>query len=119
MDIPIPSFCDRLHYISAVSGKEARSEAASEVAGNRFWILGFGFANTVTIDGILGGEYGSANQPSTVTGQTRYITWDAANLYVDITNANLAAGAILYIDSILLVLLTGGTNAAGNLIRSP
>ena len=55
---------------------------------------------TPTIDGYIApGEYGTNNSLSNAgnTGQTWYMTWDAANLYVGVVNANLAEGAVLYI----------------------
>ena len=50
---------------------------------------------TPTIDGVIQpGEYGNTqnrtNQISTNTGQTWYMTWDASNLYVGISNANMS-----------------------------
>src|SRR5581483_1614182 len=57
---------------------------------------------TANVDGLIGsGEYGNTanatNQIGTNTSQTWYMTWDATNLYVGITNANLAEGAVIYI----------------------
>ncbi len=53
---------------------------------------------TPVIDGVINpGEYGNNNAVSTNTGQNWYLTWDATNLYVGITNANLAEGAVIYI----------------------
>ncbi len=64
---------------------------------------------TATVDGVIqAGEYGNTsngtNQIGTNTSQTWYMTWDAVNLYVGITNANLAEGAVIYIG-------TGGSGA--------
>ena len=58
--------------------------------------------NTATVDGIIeNGEYGNTangtNQIGTNTTQTWYMTWDATNLYVGITNANLSEAAIIYV----------------------
>ena len=57
---------------------------------------------TAKVDGIIeSGEYGNAangtNQIGTNTAQTWYMTWDSANLYVGITNANLSEPAVIYI----------------------
>ncbi len=57
---------------------------------------------TATVDGTIeSGEYGNTangtNQIGTNTAQTWYMTWDATNLYVGITNANLGEGAVIYI----------------------
>ncbi len=76
--------------------------------------------NTPTIDGTIGsGEYGNTqngtNQLGTGTGQTWYMTWDATNLYVAVTNANLSEAAVLYIDGSPVNPPNGGTNANGNL----
>ena len=71
-----------------------------------------------SIDGSIGaGEYGSNNQLNNAgnTGQTWYMTWDATNLYVGITNANLAEGAVIYVEPNPPSPVTGGTNANGNL----
>ena len=53
---------------------------------------------TPAIDGVINpGEYGNNNTVSTNTAQNWYMTWDATNLYVGITNANLSEGAVIYI----------------------
>ena len=57
---------------------------------------------TPVVDGNIGaGEYGNTangtNQIATNTAQTWYMTWDATNLYVGITNANLGEAAVIYI----------------------
>ena len=76
--------------------------------------------NTPSINGVIGpGEYGNtqngSNQIGTNTAQTWYMTWDASNLYVGITNANLSEGAVIYIDASPVNPPNGGTNANGNL----
>lgn len=76
--------------------------------------------NTPSIDGVIQqGEYGNTqngtNQIATNTAQTWYMTWDASNLYVGITNANLSEGAVVYIDANPVNPPNGGTNANGNL----
>lgn len=50
-------------------------------------------------DGVIGaGEYGgAANQGSSATGQTWYMTWDDTNLYVALQNANIGEGLVLYL----------------------
>jgi glycosidase len=73
---------------------------------------------TPTIDGfIASGEYGTSNQLNNAggTGQTWYMTWDAANLYVGIVNANLSEGAVLYIKSNPQNPPTCCSNSDGNL----
>ena len=50
------------------------------------------------IDGVITpGEYGNNNTVGTNTAQNWYMTWDATNLYVGITKANLSEGAVIYI----------------------
>lgn len=76
--------------------------------------------NTPTIDGVISpGEYGvhtdGQNQRGTGTGQTWFMTWDDANLYVAVTNANLAEGARIVIDRNPLSPPNGGTDADGTL----
>jgi glycosidase len=76
--------------------------------------------NTPVIDGVISpNEYGThtdgQNQRSTGTGQTWYLTWDNTNLYVAVTNANLAEGAVLAIDRNPVSPPNGGTNADGTL----
>jgi glycosidase len=74
---------------------------------------------TPTIDGSIGsGEYGLNNQLNNAgnTGQAWYMTWDATNLYVGITNANLAEGGVLYVEPNPPSPVTGGTNANGSLV---
>lgn len=76
--------------------------------------------NTPTIDGTISpGEYGThvegQNQKGSSTGQTWYMTWDNTNLYVAVTNANLAEGAVVAIDRNPLSPPNGGTNADGTL----
>ncbi len=69
--------------------------------------------NTTNVDGVIeAGEYGNTanatNQIGTNTSQTWYMTWDATNLYVGITNANLSEAAVIYIG-------TGGSGATTGL----
>ncbi len=53
---------------------------------------------TPVIDGVIPpGEYGNNNTVGTNTAQNWYMTWDATNLYVGITTANLSEGAVIYI----------------------
>jgi glycosidase len=71
---------------------------------------------TPAIDGAIGAnEYGTNNSVSTATAQTWYMTWDDTNLYVAVTNANLAEGAVVYIGTRQISPPRGGTNAEGNL----
>ena len=53
---------------------------------------------TPVIDGVITpGEYGNNNTVGTNTAQNWYMTWDATNLYIGITKANLSEGAVIYI----------------------
>jgi hypothetical protein len=44
------------------------------------------------------------------------MTWDDNNLYVGITNANLAEAAVIYIDRNPISPVNGGNNSNGNLL---
>jgi glycosidase len=75
---------------------------------------------TPSINGNIGtNEYGvhtdGQNQQGTPTAQTWYMTWDDTNLYVANTNANLAEGAVIYIDKNPVSPVNGGGNADGSL----
>src|SRR5690606_3387095 len=77
--------------------------------------------NTPTINGTPdnpAAEYGSAvlgeNHVVAVSDQGWYGTWDADYLYIGITQANLAEGAVIYVDWNPIVPVTGGTNADGS-----
>src|SRR6267154_2761153 len=74
--------------------------------------------NTPTIDGsIAPGEYGSNNSLGNAgnTGQTWYMTWDAANLYIGIVNANVSEAAVIYVAGNPQNPPTCCSNADGNL----
>lgn len=73
---------------------------------------------TPTVDGtIQSGEYGNTangtNQIATNTAQTWCMTWDATNLYVGITNADVSEAAIVYIGT-----SSPGTTAGQNYDRT-
>ena len=75
---------------------------------------------TPTVNGAIGtNEYGThtdgQNSQSTSTAQTWYMTWDETNLYVAVTNANLAESAIIYLDRNPISPVNGGSNSDGNL----
>lgn len=76
--------------------------------------------NTPTINGAISpNEYGvhtdGQNQKNTSSAQTWYLTWDDTNLYVAVTNANLAEGAVINIDRNPVSPPNGGTDADGTL----
>ena len=76
---------------------------------------------TPAVNGVIGSnEYGvhsdGQNQQSTGTGQNWYMTWDDNNLYVGVTNANLAEAAVIYIDKNPISPVNGGNNSNGNLL---
>lgn len=76
--------------------------------------------NTPVINGAIApGEYGvhidGQNQKNTGSAQTWFLTWDETNLYVAVTNANLAEGAVIAIDRNPVSPPNGGTNADGTL----
>ncbi len=73
---------------------DASSDAtsdASDAGSGSVW-------KTPTCDGTIGsGEYGSSqNQLTTGGGQDWYMTWNATNLYVAVTNATVTEAVVLY-----------------------
>ncbi len=74
---------------------------------------------TPTLDGSIGSvEYGShvnGENQQISGGTTWYMTWDATNLYVGISAANVSEAAVLYLDVNPLAAVNGGANANGNL----
>jgi len=76
--------------------------------------------NTPTIDGLISaGEYGTHTDGSnqqTNGGTVWYMTWDAANLYVGISGANVNEAAVIYVDGNPIAPINGGTNADGTLV---
>ena len=75
---------------------------------------------TPSVNGGVGpGEYGDhadgQNRRSTDTAQDWFMTWDEANLYVAVTNANLFEAAVVYIDRNPVAPVNGGSNADGSL----
>jgi len=79
------------------------------------------FGPAPTCDGtIAAGEYGvhvnGNNQvTNTTTSNTWYMTWDDTSLYLALANANVAEGAVIYIDANVVAPPSGGTNSDGNL----
>ncbi len=76
--------------------------------------------STPTIDGVISAnEYGvhtdGQNQKNTGSQQTWFLTWDDTNLYVAVTNANLAEAAVINIDRNPVSPANGGTNADGTI----
>jgi glycosidase len=75
--------------------------------------------NTPTIDGVISpNEYGvhtNGQNQQTSGGQNWFMTWDNTNLYVAVTNANLAEAAVVAIDRNPVSPPNGGTNADGTL----
>lgn len=76
--------------------------------------------NTPAIDGVISAnEYGvhvdGQNQKNTASAQTWYLSWNDTNLYVAVTNANLAEGSVIAIDRNPVSPANGGTNADGTL----
>jgi hypothetical protein len=72
---------------------EATTDAAQDAGSDAPGIV------APTCDGVIGaGEYGgTGNQLATGSGQTWYATWDDTNLYLAISNANVAEGDIVYL----------------------
>jgi hypothetical protein len=72
------------------------------------------------IDGVIqDGEYGNhadgRNRKTSASGESWYMTWDAASLYIAIVGAKLSDGAVIYIDASPLAVPNGGSNANGSL----
>jgi len=91
-------------------------------AGVMAWQASTSFAqfNTPTIDGVIGaGEYGThtdGNNQQTNGGTVWHMTWDATNLYIGISGANVLEGAVIYVDGNPIAPINGGTNADGTLV---
>jgi hypothetical protein len=75
---------------------------------------------TPIVDGTIGAaEYGvhsDGQNQQTSGGTIWYMTWDATNLYVGISGANTAEGAVIYLDKNPIAPINGGTNADGTLV---
>jgi hypothetical protein len=78
---------------------------------------------TATVNAVIGaGEYGvhSNGQNQETSGAvTTYIAWDATNLYVGVSGANITEGFVMYIDTDPQVPVNGGTNANGTNVGFP
>ncbi|MFN8863821.1 MAG: hypothetical protein ACK5W1_05865, partial [Flavobacteriales bacterium] len=70
-----------------------------------------------TINGtIAANEYGvhtDGQNQQTNGGVVNYMTWDATNLYVGVSGANVGEGVVMYFDTDPQVPVNGGTNANG------
>jgi len=77
------------------------------------------FGSAPTCDGtVASGEYGShveGQNQYTSASQSWFLTWDDTNLYVAVANANVAEGAVLYLDKSPLSPPTSGSDTSGNL----
>jgi hypothetical protein len=74
------------------AGTESGSDAPVETGGDGGFVA-------PTCDGVIGaGEYGGvADEQASSNGQVWYMTWDATNLYVAISSANVAEGDVIYV----------------------
>lgn len=74
---------------------------------------------TATVDGSIGtNEYGvhtEGNNQLTNAGVTWYMTWDATNLYVGISGANITEGAVLYLMTNPQTPVNGGSTSVGSI----
>ncbi|MCU0445640.1 MAG: T9SS type A sorting domain-containing protein [Microscillaceae bacterium] len=74
--------------------------------------------NTPTINGSIGtNEYGihtNGSNQQTVGGQTWFMTWDATNLYIAVTNANRGEGMVVYIDTNPTPVIGSGNDSNGS-----
>lgn len=78
---------------------------------------------TTTVNGtVAAGEYGThtngQNQLNNGT-QTWYMTWNDTHLFVGITSANVAEGAVLYIDRNPIAPVNGGSASDGSITGQP
>lgn len=80
----------------AEGGEGAAPESGSDAPGEAGGDAGF---VAPTCDGVIGtGEYGGvADEQASSNGQVWYVTWDATNLYVAISGANVAEGNVIYV----------------------
>ena len=71
---------------------DSETDATADAAdGGSMW-------NSPTCDGtISSGEYGGASNHTASGSSVWYMTWDATNLYVALTNANVAEATVLYV----------------------
>jgi hypothetical protein len=68
------------------------------------------------VNGNIGtNEYGNHSQGSNRFNNF-YVTWDANNLYVGITNANVDQAAVIYLDLAPIQPVNGGNNSNGTLV---
>lgn len=78
--------------------------------------------NSPAIDAVINaGEYGGHSdgqnqQTNSGSATVTYMTWDATNLYVAITGANVGEGFVIYIDKDPQTPVNGGTNANGTIV---
>lgn len=79
------------------AGSEAGSDAGTDAPSGADASDG-GFV-APTCDGVIGiGEYGGvANEQASTNGQVWYMTWDATNLYIAISSANVSEGDVVYV----------------------
>ncbi len=77
------------------------------------------FASPAVNGTIAAGEYGvhtDGQNQQTSGGATWFMTWDAANLYVGISGANVTEAAVLYLDKNPLAPINGGADVNGTLV---
>ena len=108
-DAPAEATTDATTDATADASEDATTDAATDAAaeaetdagtdasmdasdgGGSMW-------HTITCDGtISSGEYGDASNQTSSGSQTWYMTWDATNLYVGLTSANVNEGTVLYV----------------------
>lgn len=93
--------------------------ALSLVALLGFALPVFGQFGTPSVDGtITPGEYGlhtNGQNQQTSGSTTTYMTWDNTNLYIGIDVANVAEGAVIYLDANPVTPINAGNNTNGNL----
>lgn len=86
---------------SEATGSETGGDAETTDSGGDSPVDALGDAAFVapTCDGVIGtGEYGGvADEQASSNGQVWYMTWDATNLYVAISGANVGEANVIYV----------------------
>ena len=92
-DAATDSATDSAADSAADAATDAETDASMDASdgGGSMW-------HTITCDGtISSGEYGDASNQTTSGSQTWYVTWNATNLYVGLTSANVNEGTVIYV----------------------
>lgn len=77
------------------------------------------FASATVNGTIAGSEYGThvnGQNQETNGATTTYMSWDATNLYIAVSGANVSEAIVIYLDKSPVVPVNGGTVADGTLV---